>query len=290
MYGAPKEVALKTESTAEQLYFTTVYLHGVKIGGLQFTATGFFYKVLTEQGDVDFLITNRHVLQDCTTLILKMIKGGSGDKPILGESLSVTINDFESSPWVGHPNPDVDIAVFPANLYLGPMAQAGSQMFYKTISPKIVLTDDEAENLDAIESIIFVGYPEGIFDAKHHLPLVRRGITASPLSVDFNGIPSFAIDAGVYQGSSGSPVIILDQGWIVDRLGNTSFGNRFKLVGVISENFQRESMGVVQTETATQYAKYKEAIGLGIAVKAKCIDECVDLFLKNVGSIRLENP
>jgi S1-C subfamily serine protease len=271
---------MKVESTSEQLFFTTAFLSGLNSDGAPVTATGFFYKVLTDKGEVDLLITNRHVLAAFEKLTLKLIRGGENDSPILGEFVSVEIKDFQNSGWVGHPNPQIDIAVIAVNPFFAPLVAEGSKIFYKTVSPEIVLSDEESEDLDAIESILFVGYPAGIFDTKHHLPLIRRGITASPLSVDFNGIPTFAIDAGVYQGSSGSPVFIWDNGWITDRSGNITTGSRLKLLGVVSENFQRESVGKVETEDAVQFARYKEAIGLGIVVKAKCIDECVDVYLK----------
>ena len=56
------------------------------------------------------------------------------------------------------------------------------------------------------EEIVFIGYPSGLRDEHNSTPLIRRGITASPIWNDFGNDPIFLIDAGVYPGSSGSPV------------------------------------------------------------------------------------
>ena len=40
------------------------------------------------------------------------------------------------------------------------------------------------------------------------MPILRRGTTATPIALNFEGRPEFLIDAAVYPGSSGSPVFV----------------------------------------------------------------------------------
>ena len=88
---------------------------------------------------------------------------------------------------------------------------------------------------DVIEDIIFVGYPNGIYDTLNLTPLVRKGITATPIGLFFKGKPAFLVDSMVFTGSSGSPVFIYNKGIYSDISGNTSIGSRLILVGVISD-------------------------------------------------------
>ena len=68
--------------------------------------------------------------------------------------------------------------------------------------------------LNAVEEIMMIGYPNGLWDAKNNLPIVRRGITGTPAFVDYNDKPEFVIDAACFPGSSGSPVFIVNQAWV----------------------------------------------------------------------------
>jgi hypothetical protein len=40
----------------------------------------------------------------------------------------------------------------------------------------IVADDSYLKNMDAIENIIMIGYPTGIFDEANNLPVIRRGM------------------------------------------------------------------------------------------------------------------
>ena len=89
------------------------------------------------------------------------------------------------------------------------------------------------------------------------LPVIRQGITATPIWNDFNGEYKFLIDGGVYPGSSGSPVFICNQGAYSCNSGIV-VGSRLYFVGIISDTYQREdttskaylSLGVVISSRA----------------------------------------
>lgn len=49
--------------------------------------------------------------------------------------------------------------------------------------------------LSAIEDIIMIGYPDGIWDSINNQPIIRRGITATQPKNNFNGKQEFLIDA-----------------------------------------------------------------------------------------------
>jgi hypothetical protein len=138
--------------------------------------------------------------------------------------------------------------------------------------------------LDALEPVTFIGYPNGIWDSKNLLPIARRGMTASPISVDFENTPRFLIDASVFGGSSGSPVFLLNQGVYTDKTGGTIIGSRLLFVGVIAAVFFRTQFNqVVAVPIPTQVqpmVQQQEMIDLGIVFKARTVIETVEAFLK----------
>lgn len=78
-----------------------------------------------------------------------------------------------------------------------------------------------------------VGYPRGISDETHGLPIFRKGYTSSHPAIDFNGKPIGLMDIAGWWGSSGSPVFLFNPSGYTDRFGNTYLGQgRLLFLGV----------------------------------------------------------
>lgn len=108
------------------------------------------------------------------------------------------------------------------------------QLHYVTLNADLIPTSDYIQNsFSRIEDITVVGYPDGIWDSINNIPITRRGITATPLQIDFEGTPRFLIDAAIYGGSSGSPVFVFNQGSYSIPGKGLYAGDRLKLVGVV---------------------------------------------------------
>lgn len=60
------------------------------------------------------------------------------------------------------------------------------------------------------ESLLVVGVPLGFQDMRHHLPVVRHAVMASPYGVRFQGQGYFLTDARTHRGISGAPVVMRD--------------------------------------------------------------------------------
>jgi len=65
--------------------------------------------------------------------------------------------------------------------------------------------------LKSIEDVLMIGYPNGIWDSINNIPVIRKGIIATPSGIDYNGKKEFLIDMTVLPGSSGSPVIVYSE-------------------------------------------------------------------------------
>ena len=278
---------MKVESLAESLFFTTVRIDTLTPNGATGSGTGFvFAHKLDEEKHVLFVVTNKHVVDGMQSGSLTFHQR-KDDQPHLGTGFRLDIGSWPSL-WFGHPSSDVDIAVTPfLPLENHIKQQQNVDLFYRLIISDMLPTTEQAEQLDAIESITFIGYPNGIWDSKNLLPIARRGTTASPIAVDFENTPRFLIDASVFGGSSGSPVFVLNQGMITDKHGNSTIGSRVLFVGVVAAVFFRTHLNqIVAVPIPTQtrpMAEQQEMIDLGIVFKARTVVETIEAYLKANG-------
>ena len=101
----------------------------------------------------------------------------------------------------------------------------------------IRLSDFAAEGIESrlrfVEDVLVVGYAQGQWDETRNLPLFRRGITASPAMLGYNGEAKFLIDCAIFPRSSGSPEFLYNFPAYVED-GKVNFGERCALLGVVS--------------------------------------------------------
>jgi hypothetical protein len=274
---------MQVKTIAEQLFFTTVRIDTVATNGGQGSGTGFLFSHKIGGQEYPFVVTNKHVVMGIREGALSFLQRRDS-LPTLGNGFRLRIDDWPQA-WFGHPSPDIDIAICPfAPLEAHIKQQHDVDLFYRHVSSDTIPTADQVAELDAVESITFIGYPNGIWDSKNLLPVARRGTTASPIEVDFEGTPRFLIDASVFGGSSGSPVFILNQGTYAMKDGGIALGSRFHFVGVIAAVFLRKQWNdivAVPIPTVTKpMVQNEEMIDLGIVFKARTVVETIEAFLK----------
>ena len=134
-----------------------------------------------------------------------------------------------------------------------------------------MLTEETAKELSKMEDVTIVGYPDGIWDSYNNLPILRRGITATPICYDFENTPKFLIDAAIYGGSSGSPVFIFNQGSY--SINNALYaGSRMKLVGIVyavAQHMITGEMKIIDIPTVNKPISIMQIPNnLGVVIKA----------------------
>lgn len=277
---------MQVKTIAEQLFFTTVRIDTIATNSGQGSGTGFFFgHKIGEDKQIFFVVTNKHVINGMQGGRFSFLKQKDG-LPTLGDGFTLNVGPQDwPNMWFGHPDPAIDIAI----CLLSPLIefvkqQHGTDIFFRVVESSMIPTLQQLAELDAVESVTFVGYPNGVWDRKNLLPVARRGTTASPLEVDFEGTPSFLIDASVFGGSSGSPVFILNQGSWATRDGGLVAGSRFHFVGVIAAVFFRTHLNqIIPVPIPTQVqpmAQQQEMIDLGIVFKARTVVETIEAYLR----------
>ncbi|MFG2963560.1 trypsin-like peptidase domain-containing protein [Streptomyces sp. NPDC048288] len=275
---------MNVDTLGRQLLFCTARIDRITTSGIGTHGTGFLMHPECD-GDRTYpaLVTNKHVVADAAGLTARFIqKKPNADEPDLGKEVLV---QFAPDSIVGHPNPAVDVAVIP----LGPLwPTIVERCFVRTINLTMLATDMKDFYADAIEEITFVGYPNGHRDPKHFTPIVRRGITATPLDLDMGGDPAFLVDGSVFGGSSGSPVFLLSDGSYRTVGGGFAFGDRLALVGIIAKTMLRQAHLPVEVATAP-HVKIAQELNLGVAFNARAIRETLEAAVA-VGGAKLMPP
>lgn len=221
-----------------QLLFTTAPLWA-EIAGKTSSATAFFYSAPIPGApgqSIPLLVTNRHAIAGAKRVVVEFIER-KGDLPDTDHRLLV---DIDPALLLRFSDQSLDLAAAPIGALLNEREVVGKPLFFRSIEPSLVPSEKAFGELSAMEEIVFIGYPSGLRDVKNSNPLIRRGITATPVWNRFQGDPAFLIDAGVFPGSSGSPVFILNQGAYATGSGLV-VGHRILFLGVVYETMVRSA-------------------------------------------------
>jgi len=262
---------------SEELQHSTVRIETILTNGGTAVGTGFFFKFLEkENGEcVPVIITNKHVIKDSSTGIFRLTLVSQDGKPDYLHTKEYQIPDFQKC-WIGHPDVDIDLCAMPIGVLLNSANSDGIKFYYPSLDKSLIPTEEEIEELTALEDITMVGYPNGIWDSVNNLPIFRRGITATNPKVDYMGKEEFMIDAACFPGSSGSPVLLLNEGSYRTQTGIT-LGTRVKLLGVLYAGPQHTATGSIQIVNIPTrqepVAISRIPNNLGVVIKAKKIIE-----------------
>lgn len=250
-----------------QLLFTTVPIWTEKGGGRAEIATGFFYMHGAEDAtSVPVILTNRHVVENSVRGFISLTHGEGGTP----NSQQHTTVEFDGKFLQRFLHSEYDLAVIPVGPILNEMKNRKQEVFFRSISKELIPTEKVSGDFSAIEEVTFIGYPSGLYDRQTNTPIIRRGISASPIWNDFEGTPTFLIDAGVYPGSSGSPVFIYNRG-TYPTPGGIAVGNRILFLGIV--------YGTIQ---AIEDGKQGSFIGIGRVLKSSAVERYVSEVIKDL--------
>jgi hypothetical protein len=258
------------------LFFATVRIIATSSQDPQFYSegTGFIYDASRTAGvTCATLVTARHVIEGATEVVVRLLLRTPEGAPDLGRCEDVTISGGAAA-FTHHPNPQVDVSVMAIELPLRLMALVGRPVFGVGFNPENCPTERDLEEIDAIEEITFVGYPDALFDSANHTPVARRGVTATPIQLDWCGAPHFLIDANVIPGSSGSPVVLLRPAAYNTSVGLSLGKPRLIFLGVLRSVY--ETPAEVEGSDVRPGASVRVAIGLGVVEKWTAVEETLD--------------
>lgn len=278
-------------TVAQQLLHSTVRIECLDAKGAASSGTGFNFSFEIQNSFVPVIITNRHVFEQAIQFTFHYTMATS-DGQSTDRHEQYSILDF-SHAWIGHPDPDVDLALVVMQPFFNELEKVGKRPFYINLSQGIIAPKQMLDELDAIEDVTMIGYPNGLWDDVNNLPIVRRGITATSAAKNYRGKREFLIDAACYPGSSGSPVFIFNSGSFSGFGGaGIAVGTRLALLGVLYAGHMHTTVGEIKAvpiPTATTNVPLSRIPNnLGICIHASRILEFAPVLEKiaTAGSLR----
>ena len=232
------------------------------------SASGFFYL----KNEKIFLVTNRHVVIDekqglqPTSLRLRLHQ----DPTDLTKNIDrdVPLYSVGKPRWHVHPKYStlgIDVAVVELD-----QREFSSGVYVKALSSGNFLPDKFVINPG--EDLMVIGYPRGLSDSVHNLPIVRNALVSSAYGIEFENAPLFIIDANLHQGMSGSPVLTKPKNIWPDRDGNTNMmvGSPTYFLGIFSATLSKNTS-----------ANQQEPLGLGAVWYGRLVEEIIDSIAPN---------
>ena len=259
---------MQVQTLIEQLLFVTVRITTSTADGRAGSGTGFVLaEDLPDGGAALLVVTNKHVVEGAELVTMHFLAGTLDGQPILGQERAISTPPTQ---FVGHPDPEIDIAMIGVGGALQELANDGTPAFFRSVATGMCATQQTLEDFEPIEPVTFIGYPNGLYDSVSLLPIVRQGHAATALNVDYEGKPTFLIDASVFPGSSGSPVFLVPRPSAPDKRGNIVIGGAPRppvFLGVVAAVHQRQ-VPVLQTDAGGGVPFVYDLIDLGIVYKA----------------------
>lgn len=269
----PEQPKPRQPSISEQLEHIAVLLKTEDSKGIQYTATGFMFLFFKQDTrGVEAIVTNKHVVEGMKKISLRWTKKKPSGEPDFGNFVDTVIDDLDNRIII---HPSVDLAMIAVSDILSKYTSESRPVFALGIDQTLVPSEDDLKNFQPLEDILVVGFPDGLSDSQNNIPIYRRGITATPVYMKYNGQRQFMIDAAIYHGSSGSPVFLYNVGSWINHDGQTMSGTRVGLLGVVWGVFELPTEGEIRLVPApTQYqpkALSKIPHNLGACIPSYCI-------------------
>lgn len=202
-------------------------------GDKSWIGTGFLYgdllKVTEDKRNTYtlYLVTNKHVIEDLSEVLVKF--NPQTDQSSKDFKLSLKNPSSGDLQWVGHPDPDIDVAVIILNHDV--LTKAGMKFkFFQ--SDKNILTSDIMQKHSLFEGnfIYVLGFPMGMLSSDRQYVFARTGIISRIKDLYEKRSKDYVVDATVFPGNSGGPVISKIENMA---LKGTQAFNKSCLIGVI---------------------------------------------------------
>jgi len=241
-------------------------------------ASGFLYGSLV-QNDADpkkrryevYLVTDRHVLANHTSIFLRLNPQKTTDQV---RQFPLLLKDQTGQDqWFSHPDSNVDISV----VQLNPQFLHDQGLKSAFFSSDVHVADKAKMReigLTAGDGVFVLGFPMGISGAQRNYVIARRGAIAR-LSDLLDSIGNtFLIDALVFPGNSGGPVVSATS---ISAIDGTKSQNAAYLIGVVRGYLSYSDVAASQ-RTGQPLVVFQENSGLAEVVPIDYVNETIDAW------------
>lgn len=174
--------------------------------------------------------------------------------------------------WDGHPSPEIDIATFSINpeILKEDNAEFG---FFKLDEHVMSIEDMIAEGVSEGDGLYVLGFPMGIVAPQKKHVIARAGVIARIRDVLERHQKNYLIDANVFPGNSGGPVVIKPEMMSID---GTKSINRAALIGIVKSYVPYNDVAISQ-QTGNVRVVFQENSGLALVETVDSVKETVEI-------------
>ena len=254
----------------------TVVALGIKSpqGDFEATGTGFLYGHPTGTSDEEgqkkytlYLVTNRHVIEgvrEHAPVMHARLNSKSGTEPKL-ISLPL-VQDGSPNPLVFLPESQEDIGVIFVNVQAFKDAELDYRFFsggQHTFSSQRAIDAGVSEG----DGVFVLGFPLGEVGAAKNYVIVKQGVIARIENWLAGGEDTFLIDASIFPGNSGGPVILRPE---TSAIEGTTPNNAAGLIGMVASYIPYREVAISE-QTKRPRMIFEENSGLGKVITMDAI-------------------
>ena len=254
-----------------QFYMDSVVSIGINNNGkIKWIGTGFIVSKAKDEKRVWlYLVTNKHVLKNKTSIWIRLSKEGDSKT----EEIEIPLLDQDNkSNYSVHPDSEVDIAaIFINGQYLTENKYStGFMDIYNN-----AMTSEELRNSGVSEGNLayMLGYPMGLVNVKSKNPICRMGCIARMSNEQIEDTKNILMDIQNFPGNSGSPVVLKPE---FTSITGTEALSRSVLIGIIHSYIPYEDV-LISRQTGEMVEIRTENSGLANMHPVEFIRDVVNM-------------
>jgi S1-C subfamily serine protease len=212
-----------------------------------------------------YLVTNRHVFKGHNVAKLRFNPSGS----LPAKIYDLPLVDVDGKPqYQGYPDESVDVAVQSINVEL--LQKDGIQFsFFASDLHILPFTKAVDEGLSEGDSVFVLGFPLGQVGKERNYVIVRQGTIARVRDALAGSSPDFLLDASIFPGNSGGPVVTRPEAMAIT--GTKSLSKAW-LIGVVSGYVPYQDVAI-SVQTNRPRVIFEENSGMAAVIP---IDRALD--------------
>jgi hypothetical protein len=240
--------------------------------GTSWVGTGFLYGVpVGKDGAYElFLVSNKHVFRGKQECVLRFNSRVDDAASIDFAAPLIARNGREK--WVGHPDEAVDVGAI--SIKTDVLEKNDRRyVFFAADTMTARRADLSAMGVTEGDGAFVLGFPMGIVGADDRQYVICRSGSIARIQNTLSGANEFLIDAMVFPGNSGGPVILRPE---LTAIEGTSEQREARLIGIVKSYLAYEDIAYSQ-QTNRERIRFQENSGLASVVAVDLIDETVAL-------------
>jgi hypothetical protein len=170
-------------------------------------ATGLFFLLESNRGKVPTIITTKTAIAAAQSVTFFFLDADTAGLPVYGNLRPVTIARKELA-ILFHPDSEVDLAMILINPIMDYLQKQKIRISYHNLDESLIPNDSVMNTLNVIDDLLMIGHPAGVRPELNGVPFVKKGVSATPMFLDYQNKKEFIADIPVYDGASGAPVVL----------------------------------------------------------------------------------